>query len=43
MKITFVDLYAQYLTIKPGIDAAPLPQRAPIGMNDPLPVGPPPK
>ena len=26
----------------PGTDAAPAPQQAPIGMNGPLPVGPPP-
>src|SRR5882762_1179044 len=28
---------------KADTDAAPPPQQAPIGMNDPLPVGPPPK
>lgn len=28
---------------KAGADAAPPPQQAPIGMNAPLPVGPPPK
>ena len=27
---------------KPGTDAAPAPQQAPIGINGPLPVGPPP-
>ena len=27
---------------KPGPDAAPAPQQAPIGINGPLPVGPPP-
>ena len=27
---------------RPGTDAAPAPQQAPIGINGPLPVGPPP-